>query len=244
MNGPFSRGGADEVNLGLSLPRTAALWVSVLGVYASCAKVVSLPTGPITISGVVNDAAGLPLANKTVRLSRGLKYVEATTDAKGAYVFASLAPGSYTVRPRLEHCTFLPEKGDLDKLTTNTVQNFGGFGPACGGEPTVNMGAMTGALTVSGHIRDSAGRAIVGARVDLDDDDSRGIRFTDLTGGYAFHVRSRGVQAVGVGSVYLHACRQSEERRQGEPGAGLRGGQRLRDRVSVECDSHRVRSDN
>jgi hypothetical protein len=42
----------------------------------SCAKkVVSLPGGPVTISGHVNDAGGLPLANTTVRLVRGLHFV-------------------------------------------------------------------------------------------------------------------------------------------------------------------------
>lgn len=167
---------------------TAALCFLLVAIGGSCAKVVTLPTGPITISGVVNDANGLPLVGKTVRLSHGLKYIETTTDAKGAYSFPTLATGSYTVRPKLEHCKFLPRRGDLDRLKSSTVQDFGGYGPACGGEPTVNMGAMTGPFTVSGHIRDAAGTAVVGARIDMDDDD-HGIRFTNLTGGFAFHVR-------------------------------------------------------
>jgi hypothetical protein len=159
---------------------------------SSCVLVSTLPSGPITISGEANDAAGLPLPNITVRLFRGLEYVETKTSANGAYAFASLAPDSYRLRPRLEDCEFLPDDVDLDHITSSTTQNFGGFGPGCGGQPTVNMGATTGPLTISGHIRDASGQAIVGARVDLRPDfgdDTRGIRFTDLTGGYSFHAK-------------------------------------------------------
>ena len=161
--------------------------------------VTTLPSGPIAISGEVNDATGLPLPNTKIRLFRGLEYLETTTGANGKYAFPNLAPDSYRMRPRLDDCEFLPDDVDLDNITLNTIQNFGGFGKGCGGSPTVNMGATSGPLTISGHIRDASGQAIVGARVDLRsdtsgywapsieiDDDTRGIRFTDLTGGYSF----------------------------------------------------------
>ena len=154
--------------------------------------VTTLPSGPITISGEVDDATGLPLPNTKIRLFRGLEYLETKTGVNGKYAFPSLAPDSYRMRPRLEDCEFLPDDVDLDNITINTIQNFGGFGKGCGGSPTVNKGATSGPLTISGHIRDASGQAIVGARVDLRPDfgdDVRGIRFTDLTGGYSFRAK-------------------------------------------------------
>jgi carboxypeptidase family protein len=172
-----------------------ALCLVIVGVFSSCAtRVDHLPSGPITISGDVSDATGLPLANATIRLYRHFEYVETVTDANGRYAFNSLAEGSYFLRPKLHKCDFIPSDVHLDHVTSNTVQDFGGSGPGCGGERTVNVGAMAGPLIISGHIRDAAGQPIVGARVDLDDDiidldnDVEAVRFTDLTGGYAFHV--------------------------------------------------------
>jgi hypothetical protein len=142
----------------------------------------------VTVSGEINDASGLPLPNNTVMLRRERRYLETKTDAKGAYTFPSLAAASYLLLPHREECRFLPPKADLDHLTTSTIQNFGAFGKACGGEPTVNIGAFSGPVTISGHVRDASGQPIMGARIDLDDD-TRAIRFTDLTGAYDFHVR-------------------------------------------------------
>src|ERR1035438_9936316 len=49
------------------------------------------------------------------------------------------------------------------------------------------MGALSGPLAISGHIRDASGQPIVFARVDLHGG-ARGIRFTGLTGTYSFQV--------------------------------------------------------
>ena len=182
MNGPCS----------FCLPLRAALGSLLIALCTSCALVTKLPSGPIIVAGEVNNATGLPLPNTTMRLFRGLEYLETKTGVNGAYAFPSLAPDSYRLRPRLEDCEFLPDDVDLDRVTSNVTQNFGGFGPGCGGPPTVNMGATSGPLTISGHIRDASGQAIVGARVDLRPDfgdDTRGIRFTDLTGGYSFRAK-------------------------------------------------------
>ena len=157
---------------------------------ASCAKkVVTLPSGPVTISGHVNDAGGLPLANTTVRLVRGLHFLETKTDAAGAYAFASLKAESYLLIPRREDCKFLPHKVHLENVTASTTLDFGSFGPSCGGQPTVNAGATSGPLTVSGHVRDAAGHPVVGARIDLDNH-TQAIRFTGISGAYTFHVKS------------------------------------------------------
>src|ERR1035438_7321055 len=93
----------------------AALCLLLLGICNSCLKhVTSLPSGPITISGEVNDATGLPLPNDKVRLFRERRYLEPTTDAGGSYAFPNLAAASYLLLPRLMQCRFLPPDADLD----------------------------------------------------------------------------------------------------------------------------------
>jgi hypothetical protein len=166
-----------------------ALCLLLLGICSSCAKhVKTLPSGPITISGNVNDATGLPLANDKMRLFRKRRYLETTTDASGHYTFPNLAAASYLLRPFLPQCSFIPSDADLDDLTSSVNEDFGGSGPGCGGEAKVNAGATSGPLTISGHVRDASGQPILGARVDLDDD-TRAIRFTDFMGSYTFHVK-------------------------------------------------------
>src|SRR6266700_5990755 len=67
----------------------------VLLLCTSCIKQVkTLPVGPITISGEINDAAGLPLPNSSVKLFRGGDYLRTTTDANGRYAFPNLAASS------------------------------------------------------------------------------------------------------------------------------------------------------
>jgi hypothetical protein len=144
------------------------------------------PAGRLTISGEINDATGLPLAGVEVNL-QGFAFAKQTTDAAGKYAFTHLTPGSYDVHPEFPQCHFLPHDADFDALTDNAVQLFSGSGPGCGGTPTVNGGATNGPLILSGHLRDSSGAPIVGGRVDLSGAD-QGIRFTDLTGAYSFHV--------------------------------------------------------
>jgi hypothetical protein len=136
----------------------------------------------------VNDATGLSLPNDRMRLFRERRYLETTTNASGAYSFPNLAASSYLLIPRLKQCHFLPRDADLDHLASSITQDFGGFGPGCGGEPTVNMGATSGPLTISGHVKDASGQPILGARVDLSEH-PRGIRFSDFAGSYSFHVK-------------------------------------------------------
>jgi hypothetical protein len=166
----------------------AAASLSAFLISTSCVKHVStLPPGPVTISGVVNDATGLPLSNNPIRLFRERKYLKTSTDASGHYAFPNLAGASYRLLPRMQHCFYIPRDADLDHVTASITEDFGGFGPGCGGEPKVNMGALSGPLAISGHIRDASGQPIVFARVDLHGG-ARGIRFTGLTGTYSFQV--------------------------------------------------------
>jgi hypothetical protein len=142
-------------------------------------------TGSITISGAISDANGLPLGGVTVHLDGTSQAV--VVESTGTYSFSGLRTGSYSVRPTLNGCSFVPDVVNLNNLSTNAVQNFGGSGASCGGTATVNTGATTGALTISGHVRDASGTPIVGAQINLNGTTSA-IRFSDFTGGYTFHV--------------------------------------------------------
>src|ERR1035441_2234595 len=82
----------------------AAASLSAFLISTSCVKHVStLPPGPVTISGVVNDATGLPLSNNPIRLFRERKYLKTSTDASGHYAFPNLAGASYRLLPRMAH---------------------------------------------------------------------------------------------------------------------------------------------
>src|SRR5437870_5828906 len=141
----------------------------------------------ITISGAVNDAQGLPLSRIQVRLYRqGPPDLTTFTDANGRFSW-QVPPGRYRVEPKLFKCTFLPNLTGMPIVAASTNYLFGGSGPGCGGQPTVNAGAMTGPLTLGGHVRDATGNAVVGARIDLSGA-TRAVRFTDFTGGYTFHL--------------------------------------------------------
>src|SRR5580658_7253033 len=174
--------------------RTWALAILIAALF-SCAK----PTGEsvgrsrqaifsgLTISGEINDANGLPLPGVTVTLAGSLDVVQ--TDANGNYSFTGLAPGSYSVRPTFNGCSFVPDVVNLNNLNASTTQDFNGSGPSCGGTPSVNVGAMSGPVTISGLVSDSAGNAVVGAEITLGGN-GNAARFTDFTGRYAFHVSS------------------------------------------------------
>ena len=177
------------------LARLRLVWVSLalLAGHAGCHRdsassitgSSSALTGNITISGTITDAAGLPLGGVTVHLD-GSK--QATVlENNGSYAFTGLLSGSYSVRPTMNGCSFIPDVVNLNNLTASRTQNFGGAGASCGGAASVNTGATTGALTISGHVRDSSGRPVVGAQLNLDGA-TRAIRFSDFTGGFTFHV--------------------------------------------------------
>jgi hypothetical protein len=70
----------------------------------------------------------------------------------------------------------------------------GAAAAGCGGDHgpldgATGFGATSGALAIRGHLRDAAGRAIVGARVALDGE-ARAERLSNFTGGFDFHVGS------------------------------------------------------
>jgi hypothetical protein len=143
-------------------------------------------TGNITISGQVVDANGAPKAGVRVALNGSVQRT-ATTNASGNYAFSALSSGSYSVRPTLTGCSFLPDVVNLNSLTASKVVSFGGSGAACGGNAKVNVGATTGPYAISGRVLDASGNALVGARVSLGGAVTA-VRFTDYAGAYVFHV--------------------------------------------------------
>ncbi len=141
-------------------------------------------TGTLTISGLINDANGLPLSGVSVGLAGSLQ-VPQTTGATGTFSFSNVAPGSYIVQPALAQCTF--QQLTLGNLTDSTSVVISGSGASCGGGPSVNAGALTGPLTISGHVLGASGGAVVGAQINLTGA-SQATRFTDATGGYTFNL--------------------------------------------------------
>jgi hypothetical protein len=51
----------------------------------------------------------------------------------------------------------------------------------------VSVGATSGPITIRGHLRDASATPVVGGRIDLGGD-AAAVRFSDFTGGFAFHV--------------------------------------------------------
>jgi hypothetical protein len=177
--------------------------------------------GPITISGTLDDANGLPLPNATVLLfgpKNGHEQHEdpndalatVTTGPDGKYSFAGLEHGSYLVKPHVHECRFEPRDADFDKISADVTQDFSGSGAGCGGQRTVGFGATSGSLTITGHVRDASGHPVIGGEVTLGGD-VQAARFTDFTGAYTFLVdpgsyslAASGACSIAPANVSLH----------------------------------------
>jgi hypothetical protein len=158
-------------------------------------------TGAIVISGSVTGGSGLPVSGVTIHLDGSSQSV-ATTSAAGTYSFSGLAPGSYSVRPTRSGCSFSPDVVNLNNLTASVTQSFSSSGPSCGGAAAVNAGATSGPLTISGHVRDASGKPVVGSRITLSGS-AQAVRFSDLTGGYTFHVAAGSYAMATAGACAL-----------------------------------------
>jgi hypothetical protein len=140
--------------------------------------------GTLSITGTIVDAAGAPKSGVTVRLA-GSSQATTTTSATGTYAFNGIGPAGYSVQPSLAGCTFAPTVVNVN-LTANTVVNFDGSGPSCGGAPQ-NSGATSGSLTISGRVANAAGNPVAGVKLQLNGT-VQGVRTTTATGLYSFHV--------------------------------------------------------
>ena len=122
-------------------------------------------TGLLSVSGVVRDDGGAPLAGVTVRLTGPeAAPVMVTSKDDGSYSFDSLAAGgTFTVTPARTHYTFSPASRTIENLSANTTADFTGTlarhnisgavvnqdGAPAGGV-TVTLGGGAAATTTTG----------------------------------------------------------------------------------------------
>lgn len=176
--------------------RTLVALLLAMAVFPACSEetlnevrsVQQAQVGLITISGRVVDANGFGLGGVDVTLA-GSSWNPSTADADGYYSFTGLASGSYSVRVTVLGCQLSPDVVNMNNLDSSVEQNFSAYGENCGGELKINSGAMDGAFTLSGHVTDGVGNPIVGQKIRLNGS-LQAVRFTDISGGYAFHLNS------------------------------------------------------
>jgi hypothetical protein len=85
----------------------------------------------ITLSGTVKNASNQGIAGVVVTLA-GSSEGSRVTNASGAYSFAGLAQGSYSLRPVKVGCAMVPDVVNLNNQKTNKTVNFTGSGAGCG----------------------------------------------------------------------------------------------------------------
>jgi hypothetical protein len=78
--------------------------------------------GGITISGRVMSMQGAPVPGIMVVLA-GTQEGHIVTDASGAFVFAGLPPGSYSIRPN-GNCAFAPDVANFNNLYGSVTQDI------------------------------------------------------------------------------------------------------------------------
>jgi Ca-activated chloride channel family protein len=75
------------------------LSVLVLGLLLAAPAQSLIATAAVTVAGIVEDAAGVPIANASVELHAGQQIAaRTTTDNRGRFTFVSVAPGIYVIR--------------------------------------------------------------------------------------------------------------------------------------------------
>jgi hypothetical protein len=148
--------------------------------------------GPVqSVTGVVRDTSGAPLAGAEVLLGKRI----ATTNAQGAFRFDSLVPGRYPLVIRL--VGYAPVRSRVGVVAGEpTVLEYFIF-PAPYLLPAVVVkGERTG---IFGVVGDTGYRAAVGAKVEvLGLAAGGGLALTDSMGRFAFPGVGRGVHVVRV----------------------------------------------
>jgi protocatechuate 3,4-dioxygenase beta subunit len=146
----------------------------------SAARDFTLTPLPGTLRGVVADPAGAPIAGATVLLSTG---VSATTDAAGAFVFASLTPGAFGATVSATSYHSFTASGIVVPNAGSTTQNF-------------TLTPMPG--TLQGVVTSTAGTPIASATVQLIGGASV---VTDAGGRYAFASLTPGAYSASVSAA-------------------------------------------
>lgn len=78
------------------LSRIAIAGVLIALVFSATSPVLAQQSAPITVSGIVSESSGAPVAGASVAL-RGPKTYDATTDDKGSFSFSNIVQGVYTL---------------------------------------------------------------------------------------------------------------------------------------------------
>jgi hypothetical protein len=129
------------------------------------------PSEKFTLTGLVSDEVGLPLAGVEVALS-GSQAVTTTTGADGLYHFAGLpTSGVYNVAASKRHHTF--------NTSPQTITT-----PA--GDARADFAGVVERHAVSGRLTDDEGNAIEGAMLVLGGSQSGTTTITDADGSYSF----------------------------------------------------------
>jgi len=101
------------------------------------AQLLTVTVTPLSISGQVIHSDGGIIHGVEVTAS-GPVTKKATTDWKGKYTIADLAPGTYTVSPSLQGYTFSPSSRSVALPPNATGRNFIGY---CQASPSVGISA-------------------------------------------------------------------------------------------------------
>lgn len=125
-------------------------------------------TETYTISGTARLGGTTPMAGVSVQLS-GASSATTVTDGAGAYAFAGLAGGTYTVVPSLSGYAFTPATRAFTSLSSNQVADFSG----------------QKVWAVTGTVRDLNDTGVPGVTVTVTGSASRSTT-TDADGRYAF----------------------------------------------------------
>jgi len=136
----------------------------------------------LIIQGYVEDSNGAGMSDVTVNLTGTTESVYITT-ATGYYIFYCNALGNYTITPFKLNYKFNPVSKSSSSILGNiTNWDFTGIE----------------AYYIKGYVRDSAGRGISSARVNLTGTETRPEIVTDTDGYYAFTYLSSGTYTVTV----------------------------------------------
>ena len=134
------------------------------------------------ISGKITDACNTGVGGVTMTLSSGADFTskDVTTSPDGTYNFVNIPTGrTYTVTPKLENMTFIPESPGSETFALN------------GTKSNLNFRAEYVVITISGKVTDKDSKAgIAGAKVTISGDQIKGhepaAATTTATGEFSF----------------------------------------------------------